>query len=70
MQKFDSVAATLNTILADTIQTVCNRVAHGDAKSFENEDENKVLQLLKEVNMVVSNVAGSSASRVVMHNEI
>jgi hypothetical protein len=69
-QNFDSVAATLNTISADTIQSVCNRVAHGDAKSFQNEDEHKVLQLLKEVNVVVSNVAGSSASRVVMCNEI
>jgi len=45
-------------------------VAHGDAKSFRNEDEHKVLQLLKEVNVVVSNVAGSSASRIVMCNEI
>jgi len=27
------------------------RVAHGDAKSFQNEDERKVLQLLKEVNV-------------------
>ena len=69
-QNFDSVAATLNAISAETIQTVCDRVAHGDAKSFQNEDERKVLQLLKEVNVVVSNVAGSSASRVVMRNEI
>lgn len=69
-QNFDSVAATLNVISAETVQTVCDHVAHGDAKSFQNEDERKVLQLLKEVNLVVSNVVGSSASHVVMHNEI
>ena len=69
-QHFDSVAATLNVISVDTVQTVCDQVAHGDTKSFQNEDECKVLQLLKEVNVVVSNVAGSSASRVVMCNEI
>lgn len=69
-QNFDSVAATLNAISADTIRIVCDRVAHGDAKSYQNEDERRVLQLLKEVNVVVSNVAGSSASRVVMRNEI
>jgi hypothetical protein len=69
-QNFDSVAATLNSISADTIRIVCDRVAHGDAKSFQNDDEWKVLQLLKEVNVVVSHVAGSSASRMVMRNEI
>ena len=69
-QNFDSVMATLNAISADTIHIVCNRVAHGDAKSYQNEDEQRVLQLLKEVNVVVLNVAGSSASHVVMHNEI
>jgi hypothetical protein len=67
---FDSVASTLNTISADTIQNVCDCVALGDSKTFQNDDERRVLQLLKEVNVVVSNVAGSSASRVAMHNEI
>lgn len=69
-QNFDSVAAILNEISADTIRIVCDRVAHGDVKSFQNDDERKILQLLKEVNVVVSHVAGSSASRVVMRNEI
>ena len=43
VQNFDSVAATLSTISVDTIQTVCDCVVHGDAKSFQNDDENKVL---------------------------
>ena len=38
-QNFDSVAATLNAISADTIQSVCDCIAHGDAKSFQNDDD-------------------------------
>jgi len=69
-QNFDSVVATLNAISADTIHIVCDCVAHGNAKSYQNKNERRVLQLLKEVNVVMSNVAGSSASHVVMRTEI
>ena len=69
-RNFESIASTLNSISAETIEAVCQRVAHGDSKTKNSEDEGKVLQLLKEMNIVVSNVPGSSSSRVVMQNQI
>jgi hypothetical protein len=69
-KNFESVAAALNSISTETIEIVCERVAHGDNKTYNSESENHVLQLLKETNIVVSNVPGSSASRVAMRNQI
>ena len=69
-RNFDSVAATLNSISPETIEAVCHRVAHGDSKTHHSEKEHQVLQLLKETNIVVSNVPGSSSSRVAMRNQI
>ncbi|KJA13613.1 hypothetical protein HYPSUDRAFT_1074013, partial [Hypholoma sublateritium FD-334 SS-4] len=67
---FDHFSETLASINEDTIRTVCDRVASGDAVHPNSADEAKILSLLNEVNAVAGKVPCSSASRVAMRNEI
>jgi hypothetical protein len=45
-------------------------VANGDTKTANNDEERRVLKLMKEVNVINSHVAGSSQSKLVMRNQI
>lgn len=67
---FNSVAASFASISPETVHIVTERISRGDLVTANNHEERKVLELMKQVNTVTVNVPGSSASRVVMHNEI
>ncbi|KAL0061425.1 hypothetical protein AAF712_011719 [Marasmius tenuissimus] len=53
-----------------TIARVAERFANGDKVTTYNEEEAKVLKLMKEVRVVTSQVEGSAESRVYKQNEI
>lgn len=67
---FASVAEMFASVSPDAVHRVAERVANGDYVTAKDEDEKKVLQLMKSVNVVTSNVPGSSASKVLMRNEM
>jgi hypothetical protein len=67
---FDNVAASFASVSPEAIHLVTERIARGDFTTVNNADERKVLQLMKQVKSVTSNVPGSSAARLVMRNEI
>ena len=49
---------------------VTERVAQGDSITANNDDERRVLQLMKDVNVVTGHVKGSLSARVQMQNKI
>ena len=49
---------------------VTERISRGESITANTSEERKVLNLMKQVNVVTSNVPGTSASRVTMRNEI
>jgi hypothetical protein len=67
---FASVAEMFAAISSDAVHRVVERVANGDYVTAKDEDEKKVLKLMKEVNVVSSHVPGSSASKILMRNEM
>ncbi|KAG1843114.1 hypothetical protein DFJ58DRAFT_617230, partial [Suillus subalutaceus] len=67
---FPSVATNLAAVSPWAVHCVTERVARGDAVSANNEDERSVLRLMKEVQVITSNVPGSAHMRVNMRNEI
>lgn len=68
--KFNSVAADIASVSPETIHIMTERISRGDSVTANNDDERKVLNLMKEVNTVTSHVPASAASRVAMRNEI
>ena len=69
-QKFESVAHSFAHVSPEAVHRVTERVARGDWTSSNSSEERQVLKLMKEVNVVTSNVQGSAASRVAMRNEL
>jgi hypothetical protein len=67
---FSSVASQFASLSPDVIEKVAERAANGQSVSPKNEEERKVLNLLKQVNAVTASVPGSYATRVNMRNEI
>ena len=69
---FDRFAAEFQGVSSQTIHAVCERLATGDQLNIRqmSREEQRIVKLMKEVNIITSNVAGSSASRVAMRNEI
>lgn len=67
---FDRLAEEYSNISADTIATVTERLAKGNAKTCNSPEEKRILDLMKEVNVITSHVFGSAASKVDMRNEI
>jgi len=69
---FDRFAAEFSGVSSQSIHAVCERLATGDHLNIQqmSHEEQRIVKLMKEVNIVTSNVAGSSASRVAMRNEI
>ncbi|KAJ6525399.1 hypothetical protein B0H19DRAFT_887420, partial [Mycena capillaripes] len=53
----------------EVVKRVSTRVANGESPTPKNEEERKVLNLLKQVNGVAASVPGSSTARVAMGNE-
>ena len=67
---FRSWADKFRSISPNAIERVISRLSNGDYTTAHDDEERKVLSLMKEVNMISSHVPGSSASRVAMRNEI
>lgn len=67
---FSQVASGFADVSEEAIHKVTERVARGDTTTTENEDEARVLKLMRQVKMVTSHVPGSSASRVAMRNQM
>ncbi|KAL0060844.1 hypothetical protein AAF712_012383 [Marasmius tenuissimus] len=55
---------------AQTVARVAERFANGDRVTSYNDQEAKVLKLMKEVRVVTSRIEGSAESRVFSRNEI
>ena len=70
--KFRSWADKFNNVSLDAIERVISQSSNGSESyaTAHDEEERKVLGLMKEVNTISSHVPGSSASRVAMRNEI
>ena len=69
-RNFDSVARSFTSVSPEAVHKVTERVARGDWSSSNSNEERQVLNLMKEVNVITSNVEGSAASRVAMRNEL
>lgn len=67
---FPQIASGFATISQEAVHKVTERVARGDTTTADNDDEAKVLKLMRQVKMVTSHVPGSSASRIAMRNEM
>ena len=67
---FESWAERFKNVSPDAIERVISRSSNGGYATAHDDDERKVLDLMREVNTVTSHVPGSSASRVAMRNEI
>jgi hypothetical protein len=68
--KFNSVAFDFASVSPETVHVVTERISIGDLITANTAEEQKILNLMKQVNIVTSNVPGTSASRVTMRNEI
>ena len=68
--KFKSWANRFKDISPDAIERVIARSSDGHYPTARDDEERKVLNLMKEVNTITSHVPGSAASRVAMRNEI
>jgi len=67
---FNTVASDFASVSLETVHIVTERISRGDLITANTAEERKVLNLMKQVNIVTSNVPGTSASRVTMQNEI
>ncbi|KAI9067032.1 hypothetical protein FKP32DRAFT_1564580, partial [Trametes sanguinea] len=67
---FATFAERFAAVSEEAIARVCARVAETGVVSEQDEEERKVVELMKEVQLVNRNVPGSSASRLAMRNEI
>ncbi|KAG2030248.1 hypothetical protein BDR03DRAFT_815441, partial [Suillus americanus] len=67
---FPGVATNLAAVSPWAVHCVTERVARGDTVSANNDDERSVLRLMKEVEVITSEVPGSAHARAHMRNEI
>jgi hypothetical protein len=67
---FDYIAAQFGTVSAASVHIVSERIASGDYKTSNSNEERRVLRLMKEVNAINAHVPGSSQSKLVMRNQI
>jgi hypothetical protein len=67
---FDYIAAQFGTVSAASVHAVSERIASGDYKTSNSNEEHRVLRLMKEVNAINAHIPGSSQSKLVMRNQI
>ncbi|KAI9064820.1 hypothetical protein FKP32DRAFT_1534866, partial [Trametes sanguinea] len=67
---FRSFADRFASVSEDAVARVCARVAETGVVSGNDAEERRVVDLMKEVQIITRNVPGSSAARVAMRNEI
>lgn len=69
-RNFHGWAQRFTDISADTMQGLAERTSSGSLPTATTEDEQRALELLKEVKLISANIPGSAASRLTMRNEI
>lgn len=67
---FNSIASDFASVSPETVHVVTECISRGDSITANTAEERKVLNLMKQINIVTSNVPGTSASHVTMRNEI
>ncbi|KAJ3927252.1 MAG: hypothetical protein NXY57DRAFT_904262, partial [Lentinula lateritia] len=67
---FPSLAKSFASVSASAVSAVARRLAQGDPVSFRNSEEQTVSKLMEQVNLVTSNVPGSTSSLLNMRNQI
>jgi hypothetical protein len=67
---FDYIAAQFGTVSPAAVHAVSERIASGDYKTTNSNEERRVLRLMKEVNAINAHVPSSSQSKLVMRNQI
>ncbi|KAI0649228.1 hypothetical protein C8Q79DRAFT_878531, partial [Trametes meyenii] len=67
---FRSFADRFSTVSDSAVARVCARVAETGIIHGEDSEEKRVVELMKEVQLVNRNVPGTSSARIAMRNEI
>lgn len=67
---FSQFAERFSSVSSEAVGKVLERIEKGEGVTARTDDEQKVLRLMKEVNLVTAKVPGSSSARVAMRNEI
>lgn len=67
---FPALAESFAHITPETIQIIVDRVSQGDYTTSRNDEEKRVMDLMREVKAIAKNIPCSSASKAVMRNEI
>ena len=67
---FSQFAKRFSSVSSEAVGHVLERIEKGEGVTARTDDEQKVLRLMKEVNLVTAKVPGSSSARVAMRNEI
>lgn len=69
-ESYRKVSAELATVSADAILRVCQKLEETSANRTFDDEERRVLKLMREVNFVSRNVPASASARVAMRDEI
>lgn len=67
---FSQFAEDFSTVSSEAVGQILGRIEKGGSVAAHTDEERRVLQLMKEVNLVAAKVPGSSAAHVAMRNEI
>ncbi len=67
---FDSLASAFGKISNEAIHRVAEHMASGDSMTFHTEEEQQVIELMKQVNAVSTSIQGSSASKLSQRSEL
>lgn len=67
---FKRVVNDINSVDADTIRSVVEKLDRGERIAHDVPEEARVLRLMREVKLVTAHVDGSSSARTAMRNEI
>ncbi|KAI0717171.1 hypothetical protein C8Q76DRAFT_585754, partial [Earliella scabrosa] len=69
-EKFQSFADDFNSVSPEAVTRICARISQTKQVQAIDAEERRVLRLMKEVQLINTNVPGSSAARLAMRNEI
>ncbi|KAI1781877.1 hypothetical protein LXA43DRAFT_907387 [Ganoderma leucocontextum] len=69
-KSFPHFAADFSSVSQEAVARVCARITETGRVAADTDEERKVVRLMKEAQLITTNVPGSSAARVAMRNEI
>ncbi|TFK64751.1 hypothetical protein BDN72DRAFT_734493, partial [Pluteus cervinus] len=69
-QRYRSVLDDFNRLTPQAIHAVTERISRGDYTTTNNDDESRVLRVMKEIQAVNASVQGSSSGRLQMRRDI